>query len=129
MPADDQQPLESLDLRLFQLYVLFGNPSERWDLEDPAVQETLGAHVAWLRGLESSGTMFMGGPFRAPDYEWNGSGMLMVRAESLAAANAIADQDPFVAGGYRTYDVRGWQLNEGQLVLTLNLDSNRIDVA
>jgi hypothetical protein len=55
--------------------------------------------------------------------------VVTVRAESLAAAQAVADRDPLVAAGYRTYEVKGWQLNEGRLMLTLDLDSNRIGIA
>lgn len=74
-------------------------------------------------------SMFMGGPFRAPGYNWNGSGMIAVRAESLAEAAKLAERDPLAREGLRTYEVRGWQLNEGRLVLTVDLDSNRVGVA
>jgi ferredoxin len=58
------------------------------------VRNALAEHVAFLRQLESDGVMFMGGPFRGPDYEWNGSGMVAVRAASLAEATALAEWDP-----------------------------------
>ena len=121
--------LDALGLRLFQLYVLFGTPTARWDVESPGTQRVLGEHVEFLRGLERAGTMFMGGPFRAGDYTWNGSGMIVVRARSLAEAQALAEQDPLGRAGLRTYEVRGWQLNEGRLVLTVDLDSNRVGLA
>lgn len=73
--------------------------------------------------------MFMGGPFRAPDYDWDGSGMIIVRAESLAHARAVAERDPLFTEGLRTYEVCGWQLNEGRLVLTVDLDSNLVGIA
>ena len=128
-PDTGEQVLKGLGLRLFQLYVLFGNPSEKWDIESEANQHVLAQHVEFLRDLERSGVMFMGGPFRATDYTWNGSGMLAVRAESLREAEEIAQRDPLVGKGLRTYEVRGWQLNEGQLRFTLELDSKRVDLA
>ncbi|HEY2055440.1 MAG TPA: YciI family protein [Solirubrobacterales bacterium] len=127
--AEDTGILEGHGLRLFQLYGLFGTPSAAWDIAAAEVQQALEDHVDFLRKLEAAGQMFMGGPFRAPDYEWDGSGMIIVRADSLAAARATAERDPLFLAGLRTYDVRGWQLNEGRLVLTLDLDSNRIEVA
>jgi uncharacterized protein YciI len=130
MSADtDQSVLSELGLRLFQLYIFFGTPSDTWDIEAESTQQVLAEHVEYLRNLERTGVMFMGGPFRAPDYEWDGSGMIAVRAESLAHAREIAERDPLFVHGLRTYEVRGWQLNEGRLVLTVDLDSNRIGIA
>lgn len=120
------QVLTDLGLRLFQLYALFGTPTEAWNIDSQDTQQVLAEHVAFLRRIESDGVMFMGGPFRSSDYTWNGSGMIIVRAPSLAEARVIAESDPLFTHGLREYDVRGWQLNEGRLVLTLDLDANRI---
>lgn len=117
------------NLREFQLYALIGTASDKLDFADKALGGTVAEHVEFLRRLERDGVMFMGGPFRAPDYEWNGSGMLFVRAASLSEAQAVADRDPLFVAGLRTYDVRGWQLNEGQIRLTVELDSSSIIVA
>ncbi|MGH2939433.1 MAG: YciI family protein [Solirubrobacterales bacterium] len=116
-------------MRQFQLYGMFGTPTDQWDFEGEVVQRVLPAHATWIFGLEETGVMFMGGPFRAPDYEWDGSGVIFLRADSLAEAQKEAERDPLFIEGLRTYDVRGWQLNEGRLNLSLNLHSNRIDVA
>jgi uncharacterized protein YciI len=124
-----QDVLTRLDLRLFQLYVLFGRASERWDLESAETQQALARHVGFLRELESSGTMFMGGPFRADDYAWDGSGMIVVRADSLVEAWGIAERDPLFVEDMRSYEVRGWQLNEGRLVLSVDLDSNKVGIS
>jgi uncharacterized protein YciI len=125
----DENVLTDLGLRLFPLYVMFGSPTSDWDIESERTQRVLADHVSWLRGLERDGVMFMGGPFRAADYEWDGSGMIAVRAASLADAQAIAAQDPLHVDGLRAYEVRGWQLNEGRIVLTVDLDANRVGIA
>ncbi|WP_326836931.1 YciI family protein [Amycolatopsis rhabdoformis] len=127
--STDQTVLTDLGLRLFQLYVFFGEPSEAWDLETDGTRTVLAEHVEYLRELERTGVMFMGGPFRAADYEWDGSGMIVVRAGSLAEARELAERDPLFVHGLRTYEVRGWQLNEGRLVLTVDLDSHRVGLA
>ena len=55
--------------------------------------------------------------------------MVIVRAESLAEAARIAERDSLVRKGLRTSEVRGWQLNEARLVLTVDLHSNRAGIA
>jgi len=125
----DQQVLTGMGLRLFQLYALFGSPTASWDIDSETTASALGEHVEFLRKLEADGVMFMGGPFRAPDYEWDGSGVIFARARSLAHARELAERDPLFRHGLRSYDVRGWQLNEGRLVLTVDLDSNRVGIA
>jgi uncharacterized protein YciI len=129
MALGEQAMLDSLKVRQFQLYVMFGHPTDKWDFEGEVVQRVLPEHGQWLFDLEEKGVMFMGGPFRAPDYEWDGSGAIFLRADSLAEAQSESERDPLFIEGLRTYDVRGWQLNEGRLNLSLNLHSNRIDVA
>ena len=127
--STDESVLTDLGLRLFPLYVLFGIPTSAWDIESERTQRVLAEHVTWLRAIERDGVMFMGGPFRAADYEWDGSGMIAVRAASLTEAQAISAQDPLFVAGLRTYEVRGWQLNEGRIVLTVDLDANRVGIA
>lgn len=126
MSTDRERALNTLKLRAFQLYAFFGTPTEKWNLE---VADVLAEYVEFLRGLERAGTMFMGGPFRAADYDWDGSGMIIVRASSLVAARELAEEDPLFLHGLRTYDVRGWQLNEGRLSLSVDLDSNVVGLA
>ena len=62
------------------------------------------AHLARLRELQASGRMALGGPFPAIDSPDPGpagfSGSLIVAEfDSLAAAQAWADADPYVAAG------------------------------
>jgi uncharacterized protein len=64
------------------------------------------AHVAFLRELDRRGQLELAGPF-----EDGGGGMIIVRAGSLAAAQAIAEADPFVSSGYEACSVRTWLLS------------------
>ncbi len=62
------------------------------------------AHLARLTALEAAGRMVLGGPFPSIDSADPGpagfSGSLIVAEfESLAAAQAWADADPYVAAG------------------------------
>jgi uncharacterized protein YciI len=63
------------------------------------------------------------------DYAWDGSGMIVVRADSLVEAWGIAERDPLFVEDMRSYEVRGWQLNEGRLVLSVDLDSNKVGIS
>lgn len=63
-------------------------------------------HVRFLDRLSEAGVLEAAGPF-----ESGGVGMLILRAESLAAARAWAGQDPFVLGGFRELEIRTWLLS------------------
>ena len=64
------------------------------------------SHVAFLRELDCSGQLVLAGPF-----EDGAGGMIILRAESLEAARAIAETDPFVTAGYESLEVRAWLLS------------------
>lgn len=66
-------------------------------LDEPVVR----AHVAHLRELDRQGRLVLCGPFE--DYP---GGLVVFRAEDLAEASAIAGADPFVALGYKTFELR-----------------------
>jgi uncharacterized protein YciI len=83
------------------LYAIVGE-----DVPDSLEQRlaTRPAHVARLLELDAAGRLVLGGPFPAIDSPDPGpagfSGSLIVAEfESLAAAQAWADADPYVAAG------------------------------
>lgn len=63
------------------------------------------AHVAHLRALDDAGALVLAGPLARIR-----QGLVVVRAEDAAAAERIAEADPFVAHGVRTYRVDAWHL-------------------
>ena len=100
-----------------QLYAIFTRPAGGMG----PVMETLEEHLRYQIGMEKDGTLFAAGPFWTDDEQrWQGEGMVVVRAESLEAARAIAAKDPMHASGARTFEVRPWLINEGTLTLRLN---------
>lgn len=58
-------------------------------------------HVAYLRMLDESGKLLLSGPFM--DYP---GGMVVIETENIEQAIAIAEKDPFVSQGYRSYEIR-----------------------
>lgn len=62
--------------------------------------EIIKRHVEHLRKLDVEGALVLCGPFS--DYP----GGMVVRAESPDEAKAIAEADPFISSGCKTYELR-----------------------
>ena len=108
-----------------QLYAVFTRPTNGLG----PVMENIEEHLKYQISLEERGIMFGAGPFWTDDeQEWHGEGMVVIRAESLEAAKAIADEDPMHASGARTYEVRPWLVNEGTITIRLNHSTKSFEV-
>ena len=84
------------------------------------LDKLLEAHLKHQIRLEKEGIMFGAGPLSNPDGSPTGTGMIIIRAESEAAARAIADSDPFHSSGLRTYTLQQWSLNEGRVTVSVD---------
>ncbi len=97
-----------------QMYVYFTKPANGLG----PVMENLEDHLKFQVELEQKGIMFGAGPFWTDDEErWEGEGMIIIRAESIAEARKIAESDPMHASGARTFTLRPWLLNEGMVTM------------
>ncbi len=84
------------------------------------------AHLAFQVDLESRGIMFGAGPLFPPDSEvWQGEGLVIIRAQSLADAKAIAAADPMHLSGMREYTVREWMMNEGTVTMKMSFSTGK----
>ena len=54
--------------------------------------------------------------------------MVIIRAASLAEADAIAAAGPMHRSGARSYTIRPWLLNEGSLTLTIHCSDGSREV-
>ncbi|MGY5779902.1 YciI-like protein [Rhizobium sp. LEGMi135b] len=75
--------------------------------------ETRPAHVEHLNKLNAEGTLKMAGPFLDAEGKPNGS-LVIVEAESVEAAVAIADADPYTkAGLFESVEIKpfNWVFN------------------
>jgi uncharacterized protein YciI len=81
------------------LFAIIGTDGPRGAALRPSLRQ---AHLDRLMALERDGRLVLAGPFG------DGSGSLMViEAESLDAARAFAEGDPYVTGGvFQAIDVR-----------------------
>jgi hypothetical protein len=93
------------------------------------VLENIEARLAFQKSLEEQGIMFAAGPQWTDDEKsWEGDGMVVIRANSLAEARAIPEKDPMHAGGARKFTVRPWFVNEGTVTIKLDYSQRRFEV-
>lgn len=108
-----------------QLYVIFTTPVGGID----PILKNMKEHLDFQIDLERRGIMFGAGPFWSDDERtWLGEGMVIIRAESLAAAKTIAESDPMHKSGARTFSVRPWLLNEGTVTVRLNYSDQKVQL-
>tara|TARA_R110000751_G_scaffold288076_4_gene393257 strand:+ start:109255 stop:109659 length:405 start_codon:yes stop_codon:yes gene_type:complete len=100
-----------------QLYAIFTTPTDGLG----PVFANIENHLAFQVQLEQDGIMYAAGPLWTDDEQsWEGEGMVVVRAESRAAAIAIAERDPMHTSGARSFKVRPWLINEGSITVQLD---------
>lgn len=83
----------------FTRYVIVLNKVEGRDL----AKETIQRHIEHLAKLDREGKLILCGPFT--DHP---SGMVVLNVKNKEEATAIAEADPFVREGVRTFEVRTW---------------------
>ena len=104
------------------LYVVFTKPENGMK----EVMENLEEHLKFQVSLEKNGVMFGAGPFwEDNEIDWNGEGMVIIRANSLGHAKQIAASDPMHQSGARNFTVRPWLLNEGNIEVSLDYSTGK----
>ena len=108
-----------------QMYVYFTKPANGLG----PVMKNLEDHLKFQVELEQKGVMFGAGPFWTDDEQrWEGEGMIIIRAESIAEARKIAQSDPMHASGARTFTIRPWLLNEGMVTMKVTYSDGEREV-
>ena len=108
-----------------QLYVVFTTPANGMG----PVMANIEAHLKFQIELEQKGIMFGAGPFWTDDEkQWQGEGMVIIRAASLDEAKKIAASDPMHASGARTFRVRPWLLNEGTVTIKVSYSDGKREI-
>ena len=104
------------------LYVVFTKPENGMK----EVMENLEEHLKFQVSLEKNGVIFGAGPFwEDNEIDWNGEGMVIIRANSLDHAKQIAASDPMHQSGARNFTVRPWLLNEGNIQVSLDYSTGK----
>ena len=121
--ADYKAEAKSRGALALELYVATSTPAG--DLQD--VKASLPLHLAYQAELERAGALAFAGPMSdETGAHMQGVGMIVYRAESLADARVLADNDPMHKSGARSYVLRRWMINEGSLNLTVGLSTNHV---
>jgi uncharacterized protein YciI len=108
-----------------ELFLVKTNPAGDMDL----IKETLPDHLAYQKQMEASGALVMAGPVSDVTGEhMNAEGMIIYRAQNLAAARSLADGDPMHSTGARTYEIRKWLVNEGKLSFSMSFSNQNFDL-
>ena len=90
-----------------------------FDLADPppkismSMEELGKQHQDYIRGLQQQGHLFAAGAMRDETGARDGTGMIIIRAPTRAAADKIARQEPYVANGVRILKLIAWQKSYG----------------
>lgn len=108
-----------------QLYVVFTRAANGLG----PIMANIEPHLKFQDELESKGIMFGAGPlWNLGEDNWEGEGMVIIRAESAAEADKIAASDPMHQSGARTYTIRPWLLNEGTLTVKLTYSDGKREI-
>jgi uncharacterized protein YciI len=108
-----------------KLYAIFGKtvaPPEK-------LMPLLPAHLEYLIGLEKKGLLFASGPLTEVGAgPLGGGGLTVLRVASAAEAREIAEAEPLVKNGLRTFEIKEWTIMEGTLGVRVNLSDQSVEV-
>lgn len=108
-----------------QLFAIFTTPVDGLGPVFANIEE----HLAFQVRLEKEGVLYAAGPLWTDDgEEWEGEGMVIVRAASTDEATQIANSDPMHKAGARTFRVRPWLINEGSVSIRLDNSSQTFTI-
>ena len=108
-----------------KLYVVLS----KGDAAAEEIAKHLPRHLEYMIGLEKKGVLFASGPLAEADGKTRGDGLTILRASSADAARKIAEADPFVVNGLRSFELREWTVMEGSLGIKVNCSDQSLEVA
>ena len=93
------------------------------------ISALLPQHLEYMIGLEKKGVLFASGPLAEADGKTRGDGLTILRAASAQTAREIAEADPFVVNGLRSFELREWTVMEGSLGIRVNFSDQSLELA
>ena len=107
------------------LFAIFTTPNDGLGPVFANIEE----HLKFQVQLEHDGILYAAGPLWTDDGEnWEGEGMVIVRAASIADATTIAERDPMHKSGARSFRVRPWLINEGSVTVRLDNSTQKFSI-
>jgi hypothetical protein len=89
----------------------------------------LPAHLEYMIDLERRGVLFASGPLADGEGPPSGAGLTILRAASAREARELAEADPFVSSGLRTFQIKEWTVMEGTMGLRINFSDQSVEVS
>lgn len=86
-------------------------------------------HLEYMIGLEKQGLLFASGPLADAGGATRGDGLTILRAASADEARKIAEADPFVVNGLRSFELREWTVMEGSVGIKVNYSDQSFELA
>ncbi len=108
-----------------KLYVLIWQPL----VPSEKLKALLATHLDDMIDLDQRGVLFASGPLTEPDGAPSGHGLTVLRVTDAGEARRIAQAEPFVAQGLRTFELKEWTVMEGTLGVRVNLSDQTVEVA
>jgi hypothetical protein len=127
MTSSTDQRIQQLTQKMLRkkLYVVLSKGGN-----DPGrLKEFIPAHLEYMIGLEKKGILFASGPLSDSSGVLRGDGLTILRTASVEEARKIAEADPFIVNGLRTFDIKEWTLMEGSFGFKVNFSDQSIEVA
>ncbi|MEE8340946.1 MAG: YciI family protein [Candidatus Neomarinimicrobiota bacterium] len=84
-------------------YVILINKQKNYSIE------LIKRHIEHLKKLEKNDQLVLCGPFK----DYNG-GIIIIKAETFAEANNIAESDPYITEKFSTYELRILELSNAE---------------
>ena len=85
-------------------------------------------HLEYMIGLEKRGVLFASGPLSDGAGPPSGAGLTVLRVKNAREARKIANADPFVVNGLRSFELKEWTVMEGSLGLRVQLSDQSVEV-
>ncbi|KPA22255.1 YciI-like protein [Shimia sp. SK013] len=118
--TDYKSEAKSRGALALELFVAHSTPAKA----PQDVKASLPDHLAYQADLERAGQLAFAGPMSdETGAHMQGVGLIVYRADSLEAAQQLAENDPMHKSGARSYVMRRWLINEGSLNLSVGLST------
>ncbi|MEP4199076.1 MAG: YciI family protein [Aliishimia sp.] len=110
----------------FELYVVHSTPAKGPE----ELQANLPAHLEYQKQLEMAGSLVFAGPLSdETGTQMQGVGMIVYRAASFEDAKDLAQNDPMHQSGARSFTLRKWMINEGNLTVSVGLSAQSVTLS
>ncbi len=83
-------------------------------------------HLEHQVKIERDGILFAAGPMQTEGGDRRG--LIIIRADSFAAARQLAESDPFHAQGLREYTIERWSMNEGGFSVRVGYSDQKMSI-